>query len=84
MTHSHGGATKPETTEEKPEEEPKPTVTTTPSTSHTKCLLKVRQSRLGLWCLTSLSTVFQISWLSVLLMKETRVPRGNHRPVASH
>lgn len=40
LTHSHGGATKPETTEEKPDEEP--TVTTTASTSHTKCLLKIR------------------------------------------
>jgi hypothetical protein len=25
-----------------------------------------------------------ISWRSVLLVKETRVPRENHRPVASH
>jgi hypothetical protein len=25
-----------------------------------------------------------ISWRSVLLVEETRVPRENHRPVASH
>jgi hypothetical protein len=25
-----------------------------------------------------------ISWLSVLLVEETGVPRENHRPVASH
>jgi len=25
-----------------------------------------------------------ISWLSVLLVEETRVPGENHRPVASH
>ena len=25
-----------------------------------------------------------ISWLSVLLMEETEVPRENHRPPASH
>jgi hypothetical protein len=25
-----------------------------------------------------------ISWLSVLLMEETEVPKENHRPVASH
>ena len=48
MTHSHGGATKPESTEEKPEEEPKPTVTTA-STSHTKCVLKVWQSQRKGW-----------------------------------
>jgi len=25
-----------------------------------------------------------ISWLSVLLMEETKIPGENHRPVASH
>ena len=35
----------------------------------------------GLWCLMALSTIFHIS---VILVEETRVPRENHRPVASH
>ena len=38
----------------------------------------------GLWRLTPLSTIFQLSWRSVLLMEETGVPRENHQPVASH
>jgi hypothetical protein len=29
---------------------------------------------LGLWCLMPLSAIFQISWQSVLLVEETRVP----------
>ena len=34
--------------------------------------------RSGLWCLTSLSTIFQfISWRSVLLVEETGVPAEN-------
>jgi len=39
----------------------------------------------GLWCLTPLSTIFQLhrGW-SVLLVEETRIPGENHRPVASH
>ena len=39
----------------------------------------------GLWCLTILSTIFQLyrAWLSVLLMQKTKVPEENHRPVAS-
>jgi hypothetical protein len=37
---------------------------------------------LELWCLTPLSTV--ISWWSVLLMEEIRMPGENHRPAASH
>jgi hypothetical protein len=30
------------------------------------------------------NNISAISWLSVLLMEETRVPRENHQPVASH
>ena len=36
---------------------------------------------LGLWCLTSLSI---ISWRSVLLVEETRVPGENQWPATSH
>ena len=36
----------------------------------------------GLWCLMPLSTIFVLSWQSVLLMEKTRVPRENHWPVA--
>jgi hypothetical protein len=36
---------------------------------------------LELWCLTPLSTIFQLWWMSVLLVEETV---ENHRPVASH
>jgi hypothetical protein len=43
---------------------------------------------LGVWCLTPLSTIFQLyrisPWQSVLLMEETGVPREKHRPVASN
>ena len=40
---------------------------------------------LGLWCLMSLSTIFQLYHDGlVLLVVETKVPRENHRPVASH
>jgi hypothetical protein len=39
----------------------------------------------GFWCLTSFSTIFTvISWWSVLLVEETRVPGENHRPAARH
>ena len=40
----------------------------------------------GLWCLTPLSTIFQLlfSWRSVLLVEETRVPEENHRPYKYH
>ena len=30
------------------------------------------------------NNISAISWLSVLLVEETRVPRENHRPAASH
>ena len=37
--------------------------------------------RLGLWCLTPLSSISLILWRSVLLLEETGVPRENHRLV---
>ena len=37
---------------------------------------------LGLWCLTPLSTIFQLRL--VLLMEETGVPGENHPPVTYH
>jgi hypothetical protein len=36
---------------------------------------------LGLWCFNNISV---ISWWSVLLVEETRVPGENHQPAASH
>ena len=38
--------------------------------------------RLGLGCLTPLSTIFQLYRGGVLLVEEARVPVENHRPVA--
>ena len=37
-----------------------------------------------LWCLTPLSTIFQLFRWSVLLVEETGVHGANHRPAASH
>ena len=34
----------------------------------------MKQRGLGLWCLTSRSTILAISWRSVLLVEETGVP----------
>ena len=39
---------------------------------------------LGLWCLTSLSTIFQLYHGGQLLVEETEVPRENPWPVTSH
>ena len=48
--------------------------------THSKDTLMV-----GLWCLTSLSTIFQLyRGGSVLFVEETGVPGENHRLVASH
>jgi hypothetical protein len=33
---------------------------------------------------TTLNNISVISWRSVLLVEETRVPRENHKPVAGH
>ena len=33
---------------------------------------------------TTFNNISVISWWSVILVEETRVPGGNHRPVASH
>jgi len=33
---------------------------------------------------TTLNNISVVSWWSVLMVEETRVPRENHRPVASH
>ena len=40
---------------------------------------------LGLgWVIAFVNTISVISWLSVLLVEETRVCRENHRPISSH
>ena len=39
---------------------------------------------LGLWCLTSLSTIFQYMVAVIFIGKGNRNTRLNHRPAASH
>jgi hypothetical protein len=51
--------------------------------------VEVQVLGLGLWCLTPLSTIFQLLYYiillqSVLLVDETGEPGENHRPAASH
>ena len=41
-------------------------------------------SGLGLWYLMPFNNISVVSWWSVLLVEETRVPGENHRPAASH
>ena len=41
----------------------------------------VIEAMVRVWCLAPLSV---ISWRSVLLVEETGIPAGNHRPVTSH
>ena len=50
-------------------------------------LLLLRMSPRKVWLMVIHATfknISVISWLSVLLVEETGVPRENHRPVASH
>ena len=47
--------------------------------------LQLLVSNRGLWCLTPLlKNISDISWWSVLLVEETRVPGENRQPVTSH
>ena len=48
--------------------------------------IKLHWLGLALWCLTPLSTIFQLcrGSQSVLFVEETGGPGENHRPVASH
>ena len=36
------------------------------------------------WCLTQLSTLFQLSWFSALLVEESGIHGENHGHVTSH
>ena len=49
------------------------------------CLFVYISVVMGIVFNVPLSTIFQLYlWRSVLLVEETRVPRDNHRPAASH
>jgi hypothetical protein len=53
--------------------------------AHTDCLNIIYQVVYGLWCLTSLSTIFQLYHGDQLYCwRITRVFGENHRPVTSH
>jgi hypothetical protein len=47
----------------------------------------VEGGRYLVWCIVfkaTFSNISLISWRSVLLVEDTRVPRENHRPAPSH
>ena len=53
---------------------------------HSKGMFELKLALVG-WFMVftaTLKNISVISWRSVLLMEETRVPGENHRPVASH
>ena len=49
-----------------------------------RALLLVRLGLNVMMFNTTFNNILAISWRSVLLVKETRVPGENHRPVTSH
>jgi hypothetical protein len=59
----------------------------TPLQTTTSLSVKKKYLVLVLWCLTPLSTIFNLhvyhAWQSVLLVEETRVPGEKHQPVVS-
>ena len=57
-----------------------------PKFKHGPCSYLFMKKGLGLelWCLAPLLTISAVSWRSVLLVEENRVPGENHRSAASH